>query len=481
MLSNSPAPGNDGIYCDFRMIRRLGQRFATLFRAVTPDPFVLAIGLTAVVFALAITVEHATPTEILRAWQDDAGLWSLLAFAMQMAIMLVTGHALAEAPVVRRALARAANLPTSPRTAAALVALVAMLAALLNWGLGLIVGALFAREVGRSAHARGIRLDYPLLVAAGYTGLVCWHGGLSGSAPLKVTQTKDLVEVLGPTLGAQLGSISLHRTVFSWTNAVVTGGLVVLIPTVCALLSPRDGERVDTFPMGGLPATPEVAAPGAAAQRSFASRVESSRAFAALVVVPLAAATWMVWRERGLARLDPNAINLLFLTLGLLLHGSVDRYVAAVGTAASGTAGIVLQFPFYGGIMGVMRATGLARTLAGNLAKHVSATLLPAATVVSAGVLNMFIPSGGGQWAVQGPIALESAMALGVPPELVVLGVSYGDELTNMMQPFWALPLLAITGVRARDILGYTVVVMLAAGAWMLVALTAITAFYLAH
>ncbi|MEZ4256457.1 MAG: TIGR00366 family protein [Polyangiales bacterium] len=434
MLSNSPAPGNDGIYCDFRMIRRLGQRFATLFRAVTPDPFVLAIGLTAVVFALAITVEHATPTEILRAWQDDAGLWSLLAFAMQMAIMLVTGHALAEAPVVRRALARAANLPTSPRTAAALVALVAMLAALLNWGLGLIVGALFAREVGRSAHARGIRLDYPLLVAAGYTGLVCWHGGLSGSAPLKVTQTKDLVEVLGPTLGAQLGSISLHRTVFSWTNAVVTGGLVVLIPTVCALLSPRDGERVDTFPMGGLPATPEVAAPGAAAQRSFASRVESSRAFAALVVVPLAAATWMVWRERGLARLDPNAINLLFLTLGCSSTAPWTDAWPGGDRRIREPPGIVLQFPFYGGIAVVMRATG-ARRRSRAAAKHVGATLFRPPPLFR-GVINMFIPSGGGQWASKGP-SLESAMALGVPPELVVLGVSYGDELTGMMQPFW--------------------------------------------
>lgn len=155
------------------------------------------------------------------------------------------------------------------------------------------------------------------------------------------------------------------------------------------------------------------------------------------------------------------------LMLGLLLHGTPRRYVRAVEQAASGCAGIILQFPLYAGIMGLMAGSGLTAQMASAIADTSSPTTLPLFTFVSAGVVNLFVPSGGGQWAVQGPIAMHAAADAGVNPAKMVMAVAYGDQLTNMLQPFWALPLLAITGVKARDIVGYTAIVMVVAAAWM--------------
>jgi short-chain fatty acids transporter len=196
-------------------------------------------------------------------------------------------------------------------------------------------------------------------------------------------------------------------------------------------------------------------------------RIEKSPWLTVVVAIPLVAAVVLWWWETGITQLDPNALNLMFLTAGLILHGTVRRYVAAVTDAARGAAGIILQFPFYAGIMGVMRATGLGATFATALTDVATPETYGVITILSAGVINLFVPSGGGQWAVQGPIAVQASTALGVPFERAIMGVAYGDQLTNMLQPFWALPLLAITGVKARDIIGYTTVVMIAGALWM--------------
>jgi len=458
--------------CVPAMIRRLGLRFAAFFRATTPDPFVLAIGLTVVVFVLAAIVEGKTPFEIIDAWQGSKGFWSLLAFAMQMVLILVTGHALTSAPVAKRALRRLAQLPKSGPGAVALVSVVAMSMALLNWGLGLIVGAILARDVGRHCHARGIRVHYPLLAAAGYTGLLCWHGGMSGTAPLKMTTAADVEKFLGPELASSVDPIPFTETVLGWENLLVTGGLLVLVPLVCMALCPKDddpAESIERFDPGEDDAEDEPP------PETIPERIEQSRWLTLILVALLGAAVVRWLMEKGIGKLDPNALNLVFLTLGLALHGTVKRYVRAVGEAVKGASGIVLQFPFYAGIMGVVRTTGLAATFSKSMAAVVPAKFFALTTMFSAAVVNLFVPSGGGQWAVQGPISIEAALRLGVDPKLAVMAVAYGDQLTNMLQPFWALPLLAITGVKARDLIGYTAVLMLAAALWIGACLLAIS------
>ncbi|MBX3275340.1 MAG: TIGR00366 family protein [Sandaracinaceae bacterium] len=447
------------------MLPALGRRLSAFSRATTPDPFVLAAALTALVLALAWAIEGFSPLDAVRAWRADSGLWSLLAFSMQMVLMLVTGHALAETRPVRAAVRALARQPRDGAQAAALVAAVAIGAGLLNWGLGLVVGALLARDVGRECARRGVPAHYPLLCAAGYAGMMCWHGGLSGTAPLKVTTRAGLEELLGASTPHDLAPIEFTRTVLGAANLVTTGGLFVLVPLACYLLAPRAGdpslEPIDRFDV----------APDASSERpppaTWPERFGESPLSLLLVLPALVTAVVLFFVETGVRQLEPNAINLGFLTLGLLLHGSLAAYARAIGEATRHAAGIVLQFPLYAGIMGVMRASGLTASLAAGLTSIAPASLYTVTTFLSAGLVNLFVPSGGGQWAVQGPIALEGARALGVPMEQAVMAVAYGDQWTNMLQPFWALPLLAITGARAKDLLGYTALLLLIGGAWM--------------
>ncbi len=507
------------------MLSRIGSRFESFFRATAPDPFVLAVALTALTLGLAVAVEGVGPLVAIRAWQGESGFWSLLAFSMQMVLILVTGHALASTGPVRSLIRRLAAWPRTGGQAAALVAFVAIACALLNWGLGLIVGALLARDVGRSCARRGVAVHYPLLVAAGYSGMMCWHGGFSGTAPLKVTTAADLTRFLGPELAHEIQPIPFTETVLGTSNLIVTGGLLLLVPALAYRLSPAEGvvgvegyagtdedtRDVPAFGRNGLAGLLAAAAALLAAGWSWLTRavgttpvllvialaitgaavalahgrqaeepadtvperLERSPWMMAVAGVPLSMAVVRYFVDVGVAGLEPNGIDLIFLTAGLLLHGSLARYAKALGEATSGAAGIILQFPFYAGIMGVMRATGLARDAATWLADAAPRELYTSATFLSAGALNLFVPSGGGQWAVQGPIAVTAARELGGPLSQAVMAVAYGDQWTNMLQPFWALPLLAITGIRARDILGYTALFMLAGGAWVIACLIA--------
>lgn len=454
------------------MIRRLGALLARIFRAITPDPFILAIGLTAVTMALAWALMPVGPTDVIAAWQG--GFWRLLSFSMQMCLVLVTGHALASAPPVRALIERLVALPGSARSAGALVAAAAIATSLLNWGLGLIVGALLAREMGRACKSRGIRVHYPLLAAAGYTGLMTWHGGFSGSAPLKVTTKKDLVELLGETLAAGIEPVSTFDTILSAMNLFVSGGLLLGVPALVWLLMPAeddpDVESIDRFAAAAR-ADPEPQ-PGSG---GVLDALEGSRAVTAVLTVPLLVALFVYYRENGVARLDPNAVNLTLLTIGLILHGSPRAYVQAVANAVGGCAGIILQFPLYGGIMGIMATTGLAKMFATWAAGLGSATAYSIVTFFIAGLINFFVPSGGGQWAVQGPVAAQAASELGIPLAKAVMAVAYGDQWSNMLQPFWALPLLGITGVQARDIIGYTATIMLVSGVWFVAGLALFT------
>lgn len=457
------------------MLSTLGQRLARVFRATAPDPFVLAILLTALTFLLALFFTDrgdagtgAYARTLLDAWQG--GFWNLLGFAMQMCLILVTGHALASSPPVAALLRRLASIPRTGAQAAAMTSLVAICFGLVNWGLGLIVGALLARDVSRALRAKGVAMPAGLLAAAGYTTMMVWHGGLSGSAPLAAANETQQRAILGEELAASVGAIPVSATIFSPLNLLVTGGLVIIIPALFALLAPK------TMPAAPLadattaqPAAPSPPPDADDAPGRFPSMLERSPLLVWLVALP--ALIWLATRfaDRGLAALDLNTANLLFLSVGLALHGSARRYADAIDDAARGCAGIILQFPFYAGIIGLMTASGLAAQISSWFVAQSGGAQggLSVMTFLSAGLVNLFVPSGGGQWSVQGPIAMQAALDAGVSPARLVLAVSYGDQWTNMLQPFWALPALAITGAKAREVVGYTALALVVGGAWI--------------
>lgn len=444
------------------MLARAAARLADAAQRRVPDPFVIALGLTALAFGLGwLAMPQPSVRALAAGWFTRFTAAETLTFTTQMALVLVAGSALARAPRVRSLLVRLADLPRGTRGAAALTAAVAMLAAWLNWGFGLVVGAVLARGIGARAAAAGRPLNYPLVAASGYVGLMVWHGGLSGSAPLKVAQD-------GPP---GLPPIPLDQTLFSPLNLALSALLLLVVPWICAALAGRAGETV-----------PRVAAAPADDGEPVREGAGARLLAAGAVVLGLVALDGVFERAGLLRGLSLDTVILLLLLAGLLLFGGPARYVRAFAAGAGEAGGILLQFPFYFGILGLLEASGLVQQLAlasAGTARALAAAGLPLqfafdlVTWLSASLVNLFVPSGGGQWAVQGRIVVQAAADLGLSVPRAVLCLAYGDEWTNMLQPFWALPLLGITGLRARDILGWSLAIMLLSGPLYLIALLA--------
>ena len=422
--------------------------------AWVPSPLAIALGLTAVT-AVAALVMGADVNVVSTSWRD--GLWNrpLLVFAFQAAFMLVLGHALALTPAADRIIGKVVDMTgTTNARAAATVAVVACLAGWINWGLGLIVGAVLARKVGERAQSRGLPLHYGLIGAAGYSGLMVWHGGLSGSAPIKVAEQghfADLAEIAGIPAAALPDTLPLGLTVFSVHNFVVTGALMVTIAVTAYLL----GRNQDKKALLG-PSLPPSEAPLPKAPLAPHLRILPTL-FGVLLLVLAGRAALFHPDAARLGFIDPDWTNQTLLGLAFLLHGSLKRFLRAIDSAIGGTSGILIQFPLYFGIMGIMSGTGLVESLSMAMVRLSTPETFELWTVLSAGIVNVFVPSGGGQWAVQGPLLIRAALDLGVPLDRTILAMAYGDEITNMLQPFWALPLLGITGLAAKDILPYTV------------------------
>ncbi len=457
------------------MIARLGSALCRVFEKTAPDPFVIAIGLTLLTMILALTLGYegaagvsAKAGAMIDSWRGADGLWKFLGFGMQMSLILVTGHALAASRPIKRLIGRVSSIPSSPGSAAAMIAGVAIVSGLINWGLGLIIGALLARETARALAQKNIRAHGALLAASGYMALLVFHGGLSGSAPLKMSSEAQAKDVLPTSLVETMDTLAvpLSDTLFSPMNLFVCVGLLVIVPITFALLTPPRDDEIVPMPISDDP-EPEPLERAT----TFPEWIDRSPIMAWLLALLLLVAFVRFSAADGLMTLGPNEMNTLMLALGLVFHGSIRSYIKAAEEGAKGCAGIILQFPLYAGIMGIAVSSGLVDDFSTWIASFANETTAPLFTFCSAAVVNLFVPSGGGQWGIQGPIALQTGAESGVAPAKMIMSVAYGDQLTNMLQPFWALPLLAITRVKAREIVGYTCVVMIVAMIWMGIAL----------
>jgi len=386
--------------------------------------------------------------QILTAWEK--GFWELLEFAMQMVLILVLGHALALTKPISRLINSLGAIPTNTAQAAALVSFSAIVVSLVNWGLGLIFGAILARRVGERFAAQGRALNYALIGAAGYAGLMAWHGGLSGSAPLSVVQSDHF-------LSHQIGSIPPETTLFSPMNMSVTLALLIVVPMILFITGRRTGAGVPTISSS----TTSVAT----GDSEGTGRLDKSRVLGyAFAMVIIGFAVYKAATYQGttfFSFLQLNYVNFVLLGVGLALHGNFARFLSAVDDGVRHSSGIIIQFPIYAGIMGIMKYTGLVYAFSDFFIRIADSNTLPLLTFISAAVVNVFVPSGGGQWAVQGPIVMDAANQLSSSVPKNVMALSYGDQLTNMIQPFWALPLLAITGLSASRLLPYTFLIML--------------------
>ena len=428
------------------------QPINTLVERWTPTALFFAIALTFVVAALALVLTPAGPAAVVTGWGE--GLSGLLEFMTQMALVLMLGHMLAHTRPVSALLDRLAALPRTPLQAYLFVFFVAGIASLITWGLGLVVGALMAKEVAKIGRTKGLKLHFPMLVASGFSGFVVWHMGYSGSGPLTAATEDSLI---AEALGGQ--TIPVTQTIFAPWNLLAITVTLLVVGLALFLIAPRDGSTIHELPEGADldPDAEHVADVHTPADRLDASRIPTT-------LIGLGLVTYLVIHFAQGGGLGLDVVNWSFLALIFLLSGSGFEVLHLTKRAASNVGDILLQFPLYAGILGIMESSGLIEVFSNALVSIATPTTFGMLATLSAGIVNFFVPSGGGQFAVQAPILLDAANRLGVDPAVAIMATAYGDQWSNMIQPFWALPLLAIAGLRMRDILGYTTVTFIASG-----------------
>lgn len=438
-------------------ISSLGQILLKFSLKYMPDASIFAVVLTFIAFALGVALTDQGPFQMIQNWYK--GLWELLAFSMQMALIVITGSCVANAPAVKRWIDRIASIPKDAKTAAFTVTFVSIIVSYVHWGLSLIVGAILAKECAKNLRNRKIPFEYGLLAAGAYVGQMTWQGMLSSSIGLFISSPGHVMENL-------IGIVPMSEYMLNPMNIGVTIALAVFPPLFAVLLLPKDknlyqpldNEAIaaiekEDFQLKKRPEKPTVG-----------EYLNYSPVLAYILVAFGFIYIIYAFYTKGLNALDFNMLNAIFLFGGILLYGNIANYIAAVQDAVSGTAGIIFQFPLYAGIMGIVKYSGLVAVLANGMAAISTESTFYFWTFISAGIVNMFVPSGGGQWVVQGPIALESARLIGADPIKTALMVGYGNTWTNMAQPFWAIALLGITGLKAKDIMGYSIGIMILSG-----------------
>jgi short-chain fatty acids transporter len=433
------------------MLSRFTRFFVYVFERALPDAYVFALLLTFLGTLLAYWLApHASVETILSGWYD--GVFGILTFAFQMVMMLATGYALASTPIAHRALERIASIPKTPRSAIALTVLVSLVASWLNWGLGLVTSALLAREI-----AKRIRIDFGWLVAAAYSGFVISTEGLSGSIALSQATHGSALNMVEKATGQIL---PLSQTVFTRFNLVPVAALVAILPLVLCFTGPAEK---DVFAADIDRLRAEDAPPAFKEKRATLGVMLDQAWLLTVLAFGLGTGALIVVLRNDHFSLDLNSVILILFLAGMLLHWRPVAYAAAMRQAGRFTGPLILQYPLYGGLMGIMTSTGLAGVFSAAFIRFSTERTLPFFTYLTSLIITLFIPSGGGHWAVQGPFAIPAAQALHASLAGTTMSVAMGESAANMLQPFWVLPILAIAGIPMRRVMGFMVITFLIA------------------
>jgi short-chain fatty acids transporter len=444
------------------MIARAALAFTAWTERWVPDAFIFALLATLIVVVAAMAGTATTAAQVVDAW--GRGFWELIPFTLQMALIIITGHVLATSPPVGRFIRRVAALPATPRGAVALVTLFGLATSWLNWGFSLIFTAVLAREVAR----RVAGVDYRALAAASFLGLgSIWAQGLSGSAALQMAtpgalppRIRDIVANGGLVPD---GVIGFSDTIFLWQSLASVLIEVVVVTSVMWLATPPPDRARTAADLGVDLGASEFEPPPPPRQVVPGAWLEHSPILTWFVVALGAAyvVRYFVAAPEPLNAITLNVLNLTFLLAGFLLHRTPARLMHAVQAATPAVWGVILQFPFYAGIAGIITSTHLNESLA-NAFVSVSTreTFAPVVALYSA-VLGVFVPSGGSKWVIEAPYVMAAAHDLQVHLGWVVASYDLGEALANLIQPFWMLPVLGMFHLRARDVMGYTFLIFL--------------------
>lgn len=444
-------------------IESLANASTMVMQKFLPDAYIFAVILTIIVFLAALISTKQSFIAIVGHW--GKGVWGILAFSMQMVLVLVTGHVLALSPPFKKLLDHLSNIPKTPAQGIALVSIISYTACILNWGFGLIIGAIYAKEIAKKVKA----IDYRLLIASAYSGFVLWHAGFSGSIPLVIASGD-----FSATGGSLNQAVPVSQTLFSSYNIFIVVGMWILLPIINVLMHPKNEEDVFVIDPNLIKEDVEVKK---ITKEDFKKMTPAEKLENGCFINYILAFIGFVYivyyfvnsAKQGKFDLNLNIVNLIFLMLGVFLHRTPRSLLDAFTEAAKGAAGIILQFPLYAGIMGIMtgasaEGVSLASVISNFFVNISTVKTFPLFTFLSAGIVNLFVPSGGGQWVVQGPIMMPAGLEIGVDPAKTAMCIAYGDSWTNMIQPFWALPALGLAKLGARDIMGYTLIVLIVSG-----------------
>jgi short-chain fatty acids transporter len=431
---------------------RVGLRFTNWAERWFPDAYVFVVLALAVVAAAAL-INGASPAAVATSFGD--GFWSLITFTMQMVMVVVSGYVVASSPPAARLIDALARLPRSGRGAVPFLAAVSMLTSLLNWGMSLVFSGLLARALARRTD---LHVDYRAAGAAAYLGLGgVWALGISSSAAQLQANPASLPKPLLQITGV----IPFSQTIFLWQSVVIAVVLIV-VSMLLALLSAPSGQKAVTAQMMAVSVD---AAPAPYHKPGRPGEWLEYSPLITLIVVALGGG-WLVVefasKDPVIAISNLNTYNLLFLMLGALLHWRPRNFLDAVAKAVPATTGVLIQFPLYGGIATVMTtAKGVGGNTVADLVAHAFVSLtthgtFPVAMGIYSAVLGFFIPSGGGKWLIEAPYVMQAANDLKVHLGWAVQIYNTAEALPNLINPFWMLPLLGVLGLKARDIVGFT-------------------------
>jgi len=456
-------------------VARAALRFVALLERYLPDAFVFALLSTAIVLGAGLWSTGGAVSPLLSAW--GKGFFSLLPFTLQMALVIITGHLVASAPAVARLLHALSDVPRTPRRAVAFVTLLALLSSWLNWGFSLVFSALLARAVARRFAERGQAIDYRALAAASFLGLgSIWAQGLSGSAALQMATPGAVPDVLarivecghascaGQAVGAvSRGLLPLSHTIFLWQSLLSVVIEILVVTLLMAWLSPGEAQAQTAAQLGIALSDgdrPRVDEPQAHRPGDF---LEHSP-WLNLGIVALGGGYLIAYfaaAPRLLEAITLHSVIMVLLLLGTALHRTPARLQRAFAEATPAVWGVLLQFPFYGGIAGMLSATQLNERIADLFVGVSSRASLPPLIAVYSALLGIFVPSGGSKWLIEAPYVLAAAHRLKVHLGWMVAVYDLGEALANLLQPFWMLPTLAILGLSARQVMGYTALVFI--------------------
>jgi len=422
------------------MLWRLSKKFQFAADRIIPDSFVFCVILTLLAFIASLALTPAGPEKIVLGWYN--GLWTMIAFAFQMSFMVVCCGAAAKAPLVEKFLSRAAQIPKTPSAAMILLLVFGFISSLINWAFSTILTPIFAMQLSRNVKG----LHFPLMIAAGYTTMVLGQTWCPSASLYALVATK------GHFLEKSIGTFSQDVTVYNPVNTVLFFILVATVIFLGVFTRPPENEVIMYNPA----VEEKVVAVKEETEVTLADKMNGSRI---LMLIIGAAGLFVIGDsilKKGIMKsLDFNFVIFLFLTLNAFLYNTPKKFVDAFKDTMRSASEVMLQFPFYGGIMGMMMASGLGKVLADVLIRIASQDTIYMYSFLSAAFVNLFIPSQGGQWIVQGPILMEAGKAMNANLPLIMNAFVAGDEVTNLLQPLYVIPALALVGMKLKEVWGF--------------------------